>query len=155
MKLAIGSDERNRVTDAVVAELERQGHELVKFGALFEYASSEEKRWTSAARDVAEAVSFGACEQGILFCHTGTGVAIAANKVPNIRAALCFDAETAKGARRWNNANVLALSLRLASETIAKEILREWFSNSPDLDSENQACLAALEQLERKYLEPL
>jgi ribose-5-phosphate isomerase (EC 5.3.1.6) len=127
----------------------------VKFGALRENASHEEKRWTNVARDVAESVSIGECEQGILFCWTGTGVTIAANKVPNIRAALCTDAETAKGARRWNNANILAMSLRLTSETVAKEMLREWFATMPDTDEENQACLASLEKHERKYLEQL
>jgi ribose 5-phosphate isomerase B len=155
MKIAIGSDERTHLTDVVCRELESLGHTLVKFGALRENASHEEKRWTNVARDVAERVSFGECEQGILFCWTGTGVTIAANKVPNIRAALCTDAETAKGARRWNNANILAMSLRLTSETVAKEMLREWFSTMPDTDEENQACLASLEKHERKYLEQL
>jgi ribose 5-phosphate isomerase B len=102
-----------------------------------------------------KASRIGECEQGILFCWTGTGVTIAANKVPNIRAALCTDAETAKGARRWNNANILAMSLRLTSETVAKEMLREWFATMPDTDEENQACLASLEKHERKYLEQL
>jgi ribose 5-phosphate isomerase B len=155
MKIAIGSDERTHLTDVVCRELESLGHTLVKFGALRENASHEEKRWTNVARDVAERVSFGECEQGILFCWTGTGVTIAANKVPNIRAALCTDAETAKGARRWNNANILAMSLRLTSETVAKEMLREWFATMPDTDEENQACLASLEKNERKYLEQL
>jgi len=144
MKIAIGSDERTHLTDVVCRELESLGHTLVKFGALRENASHEEKRWTNVARDVAERVSFGECEHGILFCWTGTGVTIAANKVPNIRAALCTDAETAKGARRWNNANILAMSLR-----------REWFATMPDTDEENQACLASLEKNERKYLEQL
>lgn len=152
MKLAIGSDERTHLTDFVCDELESQGHTLVKFGALCDTASREEKRWTSAAHQVAESVSNGTCEQGILFCWTGTGVTIAANKVPNVRAALCTDAETAKGARRWNNANVLAMSLRLTSETVAKEMLREWFSTAPDTDAENQACLSELEENERKYM---
>lgn len=154
MKLAIGSDERTHLTDFVCHELESYGHSILKFGALCDTASHEEKRWTSAAQQVAECVSNGACEQGILFCWTGTGVTIAANKVPNVRAALCTDAETAKGARRWNNANVLAMSLRLTSESVAKEMLREWFSTAPEANTENQACLATLENLERKYLAP-
>ncbi len=155
MKLAIGSDERSHLTDVVCRELEAMGHHLVKHGALLESATAEQKRWTNVAFEVAEKVSFGECEQGILFCWTGTGVTIAANKVPNIRAALCVDAETAKGARRWNDANILAMSLRLTSETVAKEILREWFSAKPDSDEENQACLSSLAKLERKYVEPI
>lgn len=153
MKLAIGSDERTHLTDAVMRELEAQGHALTAFGALRDDASLDEKRWPNVARQVAECVASGECEQGILFCWTGTGVTIAANKVPTIRAALCFDAETARGARRWNDANVLAMSLRLTSETVAKEILREWFAAKPDSDAENQACLAALARNERERLE--
>ncbi len=154
MKLAIGSDEQTHLTDFVCRELESQGHTLVKFGALCKSASHEEKRWTSVAHQVAECVSNGSCEQGILFCWTGTGVTMVANKVPKVRAALCTDAETAKGARRWNNANILAMSLRLTSEAVAKEMLQAWFSTTPDIDAENQACLSALEDLERKYLTP-
>ncbi|MCS7210154.1 MAG: RpiB/LacA/LacB family sugar-phosphate isomerase, partial [Chloroherpetonaceae bacterium] len=119
MILAIGSDERTALTDAVIEELERKGHLLRRFGALKDNASPEERRWTAAAQAVAEAVSRGECHNGILFCWTGTGVAMAANKVPGIRAALCGDAETAKGARRWNDANVLVMSLRTTSIPIA------------------------------------
>jgi len=77
-------------------------------------------------------VASGACEQGVLFCWTGTGVSIAANKVPGVRAALCTDPETGRGARRWNDANVLCMSLRLTSETVAKEILDAWFGTTVD-----------------------
>ncbi|MFQ3599630.1 MAG: RpiB/LacA/LacB family sugar-phosphate isomerase, partial [Chloroherpetonaceae bacterium] len=86
MNLAIGSDEKTHLTDFVCRELESQGHTLVKFGALCESASHEEKRWTSVAHQVAECVSNGSCEQGILFCWTGTGVTIVANKIQNVRA---------------------------------------------------------------------
>lgn len=152
MILAIGSDERTALTDAVIAELEQKGHELRRFGALSETATPEERRWTAAARAVAEAVAKGECHNGILFCWTGTGVAMAANKVPGIRAALCSDAETAKGARRWNDANVLVMSLRRTSIPVAMEMLREWFITVPDTDAENRACLAELQELEKSYL---
>lgn len=152
MIIAIGSDERTLLTDAVEQELESKGHELVRFGALKEGASSDEKRWTAAAKAVAEAVSQGECHTGVLFCWTGTGVAMAANKVPNVRAALCVDAQTAQGARRWNDANVLVMSLRLTSIAVAKEILREWCITQPDKDEENLRCLAELRDLEKAYL---
>ena len=58
--------------------------------------------------------------RGVVCCWTGTGVSIAANKVPGVRAALCTDAATASGARRWNDANVLALGLRLTSERVGR-----------------------------------
>ncbi len=148
MKLAIGSDERTALTDAVIAELESKGHLVVRFGALSEQSSPAERRWTSAAHAVGNAVARGECDNGILFCWTGTGVSMAANKIHGIRAALCIDAETAKGARRWNDANILVMSLRLTSEAVAKEILREWFITLPDSDLENSACLAALADID-------
>src|SRR5213076_1751337 len=109
---------------SVVEELRRRGHEPIVHGAL---ADGERDDWAwaseAAARDVAE----GRAEQGIVCCWTGTGASIAANKVHGVRAALCEDAETARGARRWNDANVLALSLRRTSEAVLGEILDAWF----------------------------
>ena len=84
--------------------------------------------WRRSARG--EKVSTGQCDQGVLFCWTGTGVGIAANKVPGVRAALCIDAETARGARRYNDANILCLSLRLTSEAMAHEVLDAWFETN-------------------------
>ena len=109
MKIAVAADERVGVAEAVLEELRKRGHEPIPHGAL-----SDEERddwaWASeaAARDVAE----GRAEQAIVCCWTGTGASIAANKVPGVRAALCSDAQTAEGARKWNDANALALSLR-------------------------------------------
>ena len=97
------------------------------------------------------AVAAGAADGGILFCWTGTGVTIAANKVPGIRAALCADAETARGARLWNNANVLCLSLRRTSEVIAREILDAWFSTRYNPNETDDACLTAVDAIEADY----
>ena len=94
--------------------------------------AGEELRWADVAERVAREVASGEAEQGLLCCWIGTGVSMAANKVPGVRAALCGDAETARGARRWNDANVLCLSLRATSETVAKEILDAWFEAQPD-----------------------
>src|SRR3989442_5691366 len=129
MRMAIGSDERTHVTDAVVDHLRGIGIDVELHGPL----NDRPMDWVDVGREVGERVASGACQQGVLFCWTGTGVSIAANKVPGIRAALCADAETAKRARRWNDANVLCLSLRATSETVAKEILDAWFAvGSPD-----------------------
>ncbi len=151
MKLSVGSDERTLVTDAVVAELRRRGHEVELFGPLAEAAPPA--LWPDVARQAAEAVAAGAADEGILFCWTGTGVSIAANKVPGIRAALCADAETARGARLWNNANVLCLSLRRTSEVIAREILDAWFSTRYNPNETDDAALAALDAIENDYSE--
>lgn len=126
MKIAVGSDEQNAFTDALVADLEQRGHTLVLLGPL----SGAADAWPEVGRAVGEAVASGAVEQGVVCCYTGTGVSIAANKVSGVRAALCHDAATAAGARIWNDANVLALSLRLTTTVVAREILDAWFSNS-------------------------
>ena len=134
MKIALGADERTHLTDALRDALALRGHELDLVGP----PAGEPAGWADIARDVAERVATGAADQGVLCCWTGTGVSIAANKVPGVRAALCFDAETARGARMWNDANVLCLSLRATSETIAREILDAWFAAAPDgSESEN------------------
>jgi ribose 5-phosphate isomerase B len=124
MRLVVGSDERNHVTDALVEELRRRGHELTLVGPL----AGRDDAWPEVGRAVGAAVAAGAADQGIVCCYTGTGVSIAANKVPGVRAALCHDAQTAAGARRWNDANVLALSLRTTTGELAREILEAWFA---------------------------
>ena len=153
MKLSMGSDERTAVSDAVIAELRRRGHEVELAGALAEGGAGEVVAWPVVARHVAESVATGAADEGVLFCWTGTGVSIAANKVPGIRAALCDDAETARGARLWNNANVLCLSLRRTSEVIAREILDAWFSTRYRPNETDDAALAALDAIENDYSE--
>ncbi|MBM2826543.1 MAG: rpiB [Dehalococcoidia bacterium] len=147
MKLAVGSDERTPLTDAVVEDLKRRGHEVDLYGPL----ADDPIPWPDVAEQVARSVASGKSEEGVLFCWTGTGVSIAANKVPGIRAALCTDAETARGARRWNDANVLCMSLRLTSEVVAKEMLEAWFSAEPD---EGEARnIAKITDLERDHSE--
>ncbi|MBP6786424.1 MAG: RpiB/LacA/LacB family sugar-phosphate isomerase [Candidatus Promineofilum sp.] len=156
MRIAVGADEQTPMTDAVIAELRRRGHEP-DLSAFPEPSKSETDKspsdptWPAAARAVAEAVAAGTADEGILFCWTGTGVSIAANKVPGIRAALCGDAETARGARLWNNANVLCLSLRRTSEAVAREILDAWFDTSFVPNDTDNACLAQLEAIEQTY----
>jgi len=145
MKIAVGSDERTHLTDFVIDELKARGIELELYGALDE----DDIGWTEVAQRVAEKVKDGSCDQGILFCWTGTGVSIAANKVPGIRAALCGDAQTAQGARKWNDANVLAMSLRVTSQTVAKEILEAWFSADPK--EEEKPNIEKVSEIERKY----
>lgn len=148
MKLAVGSDERTHLTDAIVEELKKRGHEVTLFGPL----AGEKASWPVVARQVAESVAQKTADEGILFCWTGTGVSLAANKVPGIRAALCDDAETARGARLWNNANVLCLSLRRTPEVIAKEILDTWFNTSYQPNAEDDACLQEVEEIEAAYV---
>lgn len=147
MKLAVGADERTQLTDAVIADLVRRGHELVLFGPLREQTDA----WPAVAQQVAEAVAAGEADEGVLFCWTGTGVSIAANKVRGIRAALCDDAETARGARLWNNANIICLSIRRTSEVMAGEILDKWFGTAYVPNAEDDACLAQVEALEDAY----
>ncbi len=142
MKIALGSDERTHVTDFVVEELRRRGHDVDLVGP----PAGEALQWTDVAERVGRRVASGEAEHGVLFCWTGTGVSMAANKVPGVRAALCADAETARGARHWNDANVLCLSLRATPEVIAKEILDAWLESRPDpSESENIEKVRALD----------
>lgn len=148
MKIAIGSDERTHLTDFVIEELKRRGHELLPVGPLAE--NDPEADWPLTSSKVAQAVASQQADEGIVFCWTGTGASIAANKVPGIRAALCHDADTAKGARIWNHANVLALSLRSTPEAIAKEILDAWFSTPYSEDEWNRQQMERIRQLEER-----
>lgn len=159
MKVALGSDEKTYVTDRVAEELVKRGHVVELFGLLRGEAANQERsanqvrsmNWTQVAQAVAEAVAGARADEGILFCWTGTGVALAANKVPGIRAALCHDAETARGARLWNRANVLCLSLRTTSEILAQEILDAWFNTPPETDPDDVLAVEQVGQIEAKY----
>jgi ribose 5-phosphate isomerase B len=128
MRVALGSDERTALTDAVADDLRVRGHDLVLVGP----PGDEDKQWTVVGHEVGALVASGECETAVLFCWTGTGASIAANKVKGARAALCTDASTAAGARRWNDANVLVMGLRLTSPEVAKEMLDVWFTTEPD-----------------------
>ena len=141
----MAADERVGVAPALLAELERRGHHAIPHGALSE-DERDDWAWASeaAARDVAE----GRAEQAIVCCWTGTGASIAANKVPGIRAALCLDAQTADGARRWNDANALAISLRATSEAELAEILDAWFAGEPSADEDDRANVGHLGDIE-------
>ena len=124
--MAFGTDERTPLTDEVVAALEAGGHQVV--------LRLEDEPWPEVGRRVGEAVAAGGADRGVVCCWTGTGVSIAANKVAGVRAALCTDAETARGARRWNDANVLAMGLRLTSPTLAREMLEAFLTTETDPD---------------------
>jgi ribose 5-phosphate isomerase B len=128
VKVALGSDERTALTDAVLADLESRGHEVVVVGP----PAGEDKQWAEVGREVGELVAGGDVATAVLFCWTGTGASIAANKVRGARAALCTDAATAAGARRWNDANVLVMSLRLATPEVAREMLDAWVATAAD-----------------------
>jgi len=138
MKIAVGADDEGAVADTVVDELRARGHEVSVF---------EREQWPDVARKVAEAVAAGQAEQGMLFCWTGTGTSMAANKVAGVRAALAWDPWIAEGARRWNDANVLVMSLKRTAPETAKEIVNAWLSvEAPDPDE--AANIARLSELD-------
>ena len=136
MRIAVAADERVGIADAVVQELRKRGHEVVAHGAL---SGDERDDWAWASEAAARDVADGRAEQAVVCCWTGTGASIAANKVEGIRAALCVDAPTAAGARKWNDANVLALSLRTTSEAELGEILDAWFASAPSDEADDVA----------------
>lgn len=126
----VGSDDVYPLAKFIVEMLKSRGFEVATVGALKE---GRLVPWPGVGFEVGEAVARGEAVFGVVICYTGTGVSIAANKVKGVRAALCFDARTARGARLWNDANVLALSSRLTSEEVAKEIVEAWLSvEKPD-----------------------
>jgi ribose 5-phosphate isomerase B len=131
MKIALGSDEKTDLTDHITSYLQGQGNTVELAGALKE---GDEKLWPYVGYAVDRMVLGRECDTGIACCWTGTGVCIAANKVPGARSALCWDDPTARGARLWDDANILALSLRYTSQVVAEEIINAWLA--PVLDSE-------------------
>ncbi|MFI7418707.1 RpiB/LacA/LacB family sugar-phosphate isomerase [Nonomuraea sp. NPDC049684] len=144
MRISVAADSNDGVAGRIVAELRGRGHEVLTHGALDD-GERDDWAWACelAARDVAE----GRADQAVVCCWTGTGASIAANKVPGVRAALCADAYTADGARKWNDANVLALSLRLTSDVVLGEILDAWFGGRPSTDPADVANVAHLAEI--------
>ncbi|WP_232852182.1 RpiB/LacA/LacB family sugar-phosphate isomerase [Nocardia acididurans] len=144
MRISVAADEITGVANVVVEELRERGHEVVVHGAL-QAEERDDWAWASeaAARDVAE----GRADQAVVCCWTGTGASIAANKVAGVRAALCVDAYSAEGARKWNDANVLALSLRLTSRAQLGEILDAWFAGAASTDPGDRANIAHVDEI--------
>jgi ribose 5-phosphate isomerase B len=146
VRIAVAADELTGVAEGLLEELRRRGHEPLLHGA---YTDAERPDWAWASERAARDVAEGRAEQAVVACWTGTGASIAANKVPGIRAALCGDAQTAEGARRWNDANVLALSLRLTSRAALEEILDAWFAGSASEASDDLQNIAHVGEIER------
>jgi ribose 5-phosphate isomerase B len=140
MRIAYGADDENDTTRAVREYLTGQGHEVV--------SATASDRWPDIGAAVGRAVAAGDADYGVVMCWTGTGTAIAANKVPGVRAALAWDPWIARGARQWNDANVLAMSLKRLAPDVAVEVLQAFLDTStPDPDeAENIARLGELER---------
>lgn len=145
MRISVAADELTGVADAVVSQLQARGHETAFLHGALNEDERDDWAWCSeaAARDVAEARA----EQAVVCCWTGTGASMAANKVGGVRAALCADAQTAAGARRWNDANVLALSLRTTSEAQLEEILDAWFDAGPSDEIEDRSNVTHVDEI--------
>ncbi|HEV3323449.1 MAG TPA: RpiB/LacA/LacB family sugar-phosphate isomerase [Solirubrobacteraceae bacterium] len=161
MRIAVSADERVGIASVLLEELERRGHEVSAHGALApaerrsqarasgeSAGEGEREDWAWASEAAAREVARGCAEQAVVCCWTGTGASIAANKVAGVRAALCADAATAAGARRWNDANALALSLRSTSEAELQEILDAWFAGEPSMETGDRANVEHLREME-------
>lgn len=134
MKLIVASDEKTDLTKSVVKYLKAKNHQVVLMGDLIK----RNDKWAEIGMEAAKKVTSGKADQGILFCWSGTGICMAANRIKGAKAALCWDAETARLARKWDNANILCMSLRYTSGTVAKEILDSWFSTKFDEEDLNE-----------------
>ncbi|MFH8242184.1 RpiB/LacA/LacB family sugar-phosphate isomerase [Streptomyces sp. NPDC018321] len=151
MRIAVSSDMDEPVARLLVEELRRRGHQVLAHGAL---EPGADPQWAVCSERAAREVADGTADQAVVCCWTGTGASIAANKVPGVRAALCTDAYTADGARRWNDANVLALGLRLTSAPLLGEILDAWFAGAPSEDAEDRGNVTHVERLDRGRAAP-
>jgi ribose 5-phosphate isomerase B len=142
MRIIVGADDEGAVADAVVEELRGRGHDVTVL---------DRAQWPDVAQAVGETVATGGADQGVLFCWTGTGTSMAANKIPGVRAALAWEPWIAEGARRWNDANVLVLSLKRTTPETAREIVDAWLAvEAPDPDeAENIARLTELDRAPR------
>jgi len=147
MKMSIGSDSTSNLTSVIIDYLTDKGIELVKCGAL----TGGECDYVDSARETAEAVASGTCPQGLLFCNTGAGATIIANKVPGVRAALCVDSYSARIARLANNANVIVLGIRLTGETHAKEIVDTWIETQPSTKPRRMSFHRKTDELDQHY----
>jgi len=148
VRIAVAADERSALAEFLLEELVQRGHEPLAHGAL---AADERTDWAWGSAAAAEDVVAGRADQAIVCCWTGTGASIAANKIVGVRAALCADAATAAGARRWNDANVLALSLRAIGEGVLGEILDAWFSTEASTEHGDRANIAHISALEARH----
>ena len=145
MRIALSTDLKSALIHTLCSEIERHGHTVVYVGPETDGAEVD---WPDVTAQAVRHIQTGEADEAVVCCWTGTGASIAANKHHGIRAALCTDAETARGARVWNAANVLALSLRLTTDALAKEILEAWFSTTPGDDEWNCAQIAKVHALE-------
>jgi len=145
MRISVSSDMDEPVARSLLAELRERGHEVLAHGAL---RPGGDARWAVCSESAARDVAAGRADQAVVCCWTGTGASIAANKVAGVRAALCTDAYTARGARQWNDANVLALGLRLTSEPLLKEILDAWFDAEPSTEADDRENVSHVTHLE-------
>ena len=143
MKISISADTLLGVSSKIPEWVRERGHTVLVHGAL---ALRDNADWVAASVQAALDVAEGRADQAIVCCTTGTGATIAANKIPGVRAALCNDAYTAAGARRWNNANAKGISLRMVSESQMKEMLDAWFQT--ENDGSQSASLARLDSLD-------
>lgn len=148
MKMAIGSDSVSHLTEEITGYLkDKPGIELLQCGAL----AGRDVDYVDAAKEVAEAVASGQCDQGLLFCTTGTGVTIVANKIPGVRAALCVDSFSASIARLANNANVIVLGMRLTGEMLAKEIVDTWLATEPSTEERRVNFHRKTDEIDKQY----
>lgn len=148
MKITVSSDEYAPLVEAVIEEIEKRGHLVEYFGPRAGEPASDANDWPLVTVEAVSQVASGAADEAVVMCWTGTGASLAANKVRGIRAALCHDAETARGARVWNRANVLALSLRATPLPVAREILDAWFSTPYSDDEWNLRQMARISAIE-------
>jgi ribose 5-phosphate isomerase B len=151
MRIAIGTDHRGFSLRAKLVELLQQaGHEVVDIGTF----SPDAIDYPDIAAQVADKVSRGEVERGILVCGTGLGMCIAANKFPGVRATPCHDDITAELSRRHNDSNVLCLSADLLGERLIDRMIEIWLA-APFEGGRHQRRIQKIADLEHRVEEEL
>lgn len=148
MKIAVSTDLRCDLVEHLLRTLPDLGHTVEYFGPA---EIDGEADWPVVTEAAARAVATHACDEAVVLCWTGTGASICANKIAGVRAALCGDAETAVGARKYNHANVLALSIRTTTAALADEILAAWFGQPWTEDAWNRTQVAHINALDDRH----
>mgnify|MGYP002713172900 CR=1 FL=1 len=147
MKVIVSSDEYCSLIPRILQEIEKAGHAGHYAGP----GPGEEQDWPDVTARAVKRVIAKEFDEAVVLCWTGTGATLAANKVRGIRAALCNDAETARGARIWNHANVLALSIRKTSDPMVREILSAWYGTPFSEDDWNLKQIDHIRSLEAQF----
>jgi ribose 5-phosphate isomerase B len=149
MRIAVGADHAGTpLNETAIAELRRLGHEVVDLGT---HDPSQPDDYPDYAAAVAGEVVSGRCERGLLICGSGVGVSVAANKFPEIRAAMCHDIYSAHQGVEHDNMNVLCLGARVIGPELMLDLVRAFMAAQFSREERHRRRLGKIAELERRF----